>query len=92
MSFGNDIGPKEVTIPEQKFYSCFGCKFYDHHMVRSGQHPIYETVCRAMNMMGEEIKDGEINFTFYHLHDKKTPDCCPYLKSVKRNDAIDKIL
>ncbi len=92
MSFGSDIGPKEVTIPEQKFYSCISCRFYDHSMVRSGQHPVYETVCKAMSSIGEEIKEDEFIFSYYNLYNNKTPDCCPYLKGVKRDDKIDKIL
>jgi len=93
MIFGEEIGPKEVVIPEQRFYSCFSCKFYDHFMVQSGQNPIYDTVCRKLNSIGEELEDGELCLTNYNLNcNEKTPDCCPYLKANKRNDKIDKIL
>lgn len=93
MNFGEEIGPKEVVIPEQRFYSCAGCKFYDHFMVQSGQRPIYDTVCRKLNSRGEEVKDGELCLVNYNLgYDLRTPLCCPYLKSAKRNDKLDKLL
>ena len=97
MNFGEVIGPKEVVIPEQRFYSCAGCKFYDHFMVQSGQRPIYDTVCRKLNSRGEEVKDGELCLVNYNLgydlgYDLRTPLCCPYLKSAKRNDKLDKLL
>lgn len=92
MNIGENIGPKETVIPEQRFYSCFRCKFYDHHMVRSGQYPVYESVCKKLTAMGEEIKESDVIFHHYQLMDGKTPDCCPYLKSIIREDKIDKIL
>lgn len=93
MIFGEEIGPSEVVIPEQRLYSCFGCKFYDHNMVRSGQYPVYESVCKKLNSMGVELEDGELCLFKYQLdRDNKTPDCCPYLKANIRNDKIDKIL
>ena len=94
MGFGEEIGPKQVIIPEQRFYSCWGCKFYSLQMVRSGNHPVYESNCNAMDSTGKEIvEDPNVIHLFrYRLNDDKTPDCCPYLKSKQREDKIDKIL
>ena len=94
MGFGEDIGPKQVVIPEQRFYSCWSCKFYSHQMVKSGQHPIYESTCEAMDSTGKAIvEEPNVIVLFkYKLNDTRTPDCCPYLKPKQREDKIDTIL
>ena len=93
MTFGEKIGPSETVIPEQRFYSCFGCKYFNHYMIQSGQYPRYETVCTKMNWDGTVLEDGELCLRNYQLGDKReTPECCPYLKSTMRDDKLDKIL
>lgn len=89
--FGDKIGPSETVIPEQRFYSCFGCKYLDHFMVRSGQHPVYDTVCKRMDSQGNVLEEGELCLSHYKIH-KETPNCCPYLKSNMRDDKLNKIL
>lgn len=91
MKFGEEIGPREVVIPEQRFYSCMGCKYYSHTMVRSGMHPIYSTTCKKLDTFGKEVSEDDIVLENYRIGER-TPDCCPFLKSVKRNDKIDGIL
>lgn len=89
-----EIGPREIVIPEKRLYSCYNCKFYEHYMVSSGQHPVYESVCKKMNIIGDEIEDSKLSTFFFILSssEEKTPDCCPYLKAIKRNDRIDSLL
>lgn len=90
MTFGEDTGPKEVVIPEQRFYSCIGCKYYESQMVKSGDRPLFSHTCKALDIAGNPSSENTI--LCYELYDEKTPDFCPYLKSQKRNDQIDKIV
>lgn len=93
--FGDKIGPTETVIPEQRFYSCLGCKYFDHFMVKSGQHPVYDTVCKRMDYQGNVLEEGELCLNHYPLslsHRNETPSCCPYLKSTMRDDKLNKIL
>ena len=72
-------GFTEITIPEQKFKTCSGCKFYSHYMVRSGNNPIYANDCNHTDFRGE-------NFGTPHKLNRSqngyvvTPDWCPFLK------------
>ncbi len=38
-------GPTEIIIPERKYLSCVGCKYYDQHLWKSGIYPIYKYNC-----------------------------------------------
>jgi hypothetical protein len=97
------IGPTLHIIPEQRIYSCWGCKYFKHQMVQSGFHPIYESSCLKMNYEGtvlsdEEVKVNTIPLTIQRAHketkilvDAKSPPYCPYLKSEERNDKLNNI-
>ncbi len=93
MSFGEKEGPTEMVIPEQKFYSCFTCKNYSHKMIKSGMFPIYETTCSILDWNGDVIKDDPNTFIInhYQLNDGKTPDCCPFIKSINRDDKLKEL-
>lgn len=71
-------GPTIQNIPARSYLSCSGCKFYDHHMVRSGQEPIYANDCTHPNVPKEH------KFTSWmrgNLGDsKETPEWCPLEK------------
>ena len=89
------IGPHLTIIPEQRFYTCFGCKYYRHSMMQSGLNPLYETTCMKMNSQGDVLTDDKvlINIIPFKLgRDSETPPECPFLKEVIRNDNIDKII
>lgn len=82
-------GPTKVVIPEQRYYSCSGCSFFEHFMVRSGRNPIYEKICMYLNTHGKQPKDGDD--MGYRLYNDETPLCCPFLEQVKRDDKINEI-
>jgi len=84
------IGPQLTIIPEQKYYSCWGCKYYKHFMFSSGLNPLYTHHCLKMDMLGNELNNGEIecNTSPYLLDDGKTPPICPFIKIENRNDKL----
>ena len=98
MRLGDDEGPKEVVIPEQRYYTCLNCKFYEFKMISSGgsfggtQMPLYSYTCQALDITGKPVSEMENSLYGFQLDGEKTPDCCPYLKAQKRNDKIDKII
>ena len=98
MRIGDDEGPKEVVIPEQRYYTCLNCKFYDYKMIKSGGSfgdtyiPLYSHTCQALDITGKPVSEIEISLYRFELEGDTTPDCCPYLKAQKRNDKIDKII
>ena len=84
-------GPKEIIIPEQKFYSCRGCEWYSHHMIKSGFNSTYRDVCT--------FKKEEDSFDFLGLSGPQismwygipiTPEDCPLYYKI-REDKINKI-
>ena len=83
-------GPQQVVIPEQRYWSCFSCKHYDHRMIHSGMNPQYESVCKKLDMYGKEIsREGPFPFFLFPLEDGKTPQQCPFLKSTERDKKIN---
>lgn len=66
-------GPSEVIIPEQRYISCYGCKWYDRRLYRSGKNPLYKQTCTNKDrpIYAEEI--GGIRMA-------ETPDWCPIIK------------
>jgi hypothetical protein len=85
------IGPQITIIPEQKYYSCWGCKYYDYFMLRSGLNPLYIHNCKKMNIEGNELDDDNVKYNTspYLLDDGKTPPICPYIKIEQRNDKLN---
>ena len=88
------IGPTLHIIPEQRVYSCWGCKYFRHQMVKSGFHPIYESSCLKMNYEGTVLDDEEVKVNIIPLTiiDGKAPLCCPYLKSEERNNKLNNLI
>lgn len=78
----NQQGPKKIVIPEQRFYSCYGCDFHQNKLVVSGRNPK-----RADNCTHPEfpIKPNEIVGNLSRDKDDhvKTPSNCPFIKSTK---------
>lgn len=66
-------GPTMITVPAQYYNSCYGCKWYDRSLYKSGRNPVYKQVCNnpSRPIYGEEI--GGIRMA-------ETPDWCPVLK------------
>ena len=60
----------ETLIPARIEKSCFGCKHHNHHMISSGQRPLYANSCTHSeangSFMGRDIGEGN-----------GTPDWCP---------------
>jgi len=85
------IGPQLTVIPEQKHYTCWGCKYYKYQMIRSGFNPLINHECKKMNLLGDVLEDNKVeyNVSAYVLDEGKTPNKCPYLKSSKRNDKLN---
>lgn len=88
------IGPTLYIIPEQRIYSCLGCKYFKHQMVKSGFHPIYESSCLKMNYEGTVLSDEEVKVNTIPLTivDAKSPPYCPYLKSEERNNKLNNLI
>lgn len=82
-------GPKLTIIPEQRYYTCWSCKYYRYDMLQSGLNPVYESTCIKMNTSGTELTDDQIkrNVSPFVIV-SKTPSECPYLKSVKLDDRL----
>lgn len=85
-------GPEHV--PEQKvtikaYTTCFGCKYYDHQMVKSGMHPIYSHICSHPEA---EYKGGPFTGNLQESYDHivHTPDWCPFLKHKSNENEIPK--
>jgi len=66
-----------VTVPEQKYRSCYECKWYEHKLLVSGQHPRYGSNCKHPDV---PMKYGFGN-DFCNLNDMfgrvETPEWCP---------------
>lgn len=72
-------GPKEIIIPEQRFLSCYGCKFHSHEMTQSGRNPIYADNCNHDDFpLSKTTFHGNLSKdTDGHI---KTPSICPFVK------------
>jgi hypothetical protein len=85
------IGPTLQIIPEQRIYSCFGCKYHEYRILRTGLNPVFDTNCLKMNIYGEVLEDKDISSNvgpFILDNNSKTPSQCPYIKTEERNDKI----
>jgi hypothetical protein len=82
-------GSELVTEPAKTYRSCWKCKYYDHHLVKSGMHPIYASSCRH-----PDIDRTKALYSFEgNLPNKdKTPDWCPYLKAKKEEKAMKPVI
>ena len=84
-------GPQQVVIPEQRYWSCLACKYYEHRMIKSGINPKYESVCKKLDIYGREMGSDENQFFLFALDDlnSKTPKQCPFLKSTERDQKLN---
>lgn len=84
-------GPQQVVIPEQRYWSCMTCKYYEYRMLKSGMNPEYESVCKKLDMYGKEVDTNSTGYPFFLfvLTDEKTPQQCPFLKSTERDQKIN---
>lgn len=74
------FGPKEVVIPEQRYLSCHGCKFYAYRMLISGLDPKYGNSCE-----NPHIPDmHRLNVPTNLRNGDKTPYWCPYLNTEEK--------
>lgn len=81
MYLGRDKeGLEEITIPAVTITTCSFCKFYEHRMVKSGNHPQYREDCKHPDVTrASAFSDG--NLPGFNERDYvETPDWCPYLK------------
>lgn len=87
MVYRNNEGPQKITIPQQGFTTCSGCKFYDKQMVRSGRDPAYRHNCTHPE--NGQDKKFKLSFTGNleenNLGIVETPNWCPFLK-LKQNE------
>lgn len=68
------LGPKEVVIPEQRYLSCHGCKFYEDRMIVSGLNPIYGDYCNNPHIP----EANKIRIVANLPNGYRTPNWCPY--------------
>ncbi len=80
------IGPKKIVIPEQRFYSCYGCDYHTNKLVVSGKNPRRADNCthpefpnKVSEMFGNLSKDKDDHV--------KTPSCCPFIKAKAEKDT-----
>lgn len=79
MALKEQEGPKEEVVPEQRYMSCSGCKFLDHHMTRSGMDPIYANNCKHPKLpLDHQVSSlsmhGNLPNRRGQIH---TPEWCP---------------
>lgn len=83
----NLINKKEgysiVTIPEVTYKSCYGCKYYERRMVKSGLDPIYASNCNHFNAPMDYNFRGNLPSMFGNT---ETPDWCPVGEAKNNND------
>ena len=75
----DQLGPQTVDVPAHSYQTCSGCKFFDHHMVKSGKHPIYTNQCTHDDVQAEH-PGGLFRGNLPGFHNHPTPDWCPFLK------------
>ena len=73
-------GPHLTVIPEQRYYSCWGCKYHKYQMLQSGINPAYTESCELLPY-----------HKYSDLNRSETPDNCPFLIQQKRQDKINDI-
>jgi hypothetical protein len=78
MNWGKNEGPSNYTIPQQSFTTCSGCKYYSHHLVKSGRDPIYANSCEHPEINPRDSWRGNLHEN--HLGVVVTPDWCPFKK------------
>lgn len=84
MSYGNNEGPRQTTIPQQSFTTCSGCKYFSHRLVISGRNPQYANSCEhPESKYSHRHFDGNLHEN--HLGIVETPDWCPILNP-KQNE------
>lgn len=75
-------GPSRITIPEQKYMTCYGCIWLSHKMVKSGNDPIYKNTCTHKEFEKEfSVIRGTIGREIEDYNKRlETPDWCPILE------------
>ena len=84
---------RTVTVPAST--SCFGCKYHDTRMRRSGRAPQYNNECthpeayeeKELRVLGSRVLSG----VTYGFGQRKypTPDWCPFLREITPNSTGD---
>lgn len=90
MEKNQQMGPQPVTVPEQKYNSCWGCMFFDHHMVKSGMDPIYSNTCTHADVPKEHKLSGSF-FRGNLGEGKQTPEWCPVLNPPAKPFTTDDV-
>jgi hypothetical protein len=78
-------GPSIQVIPEIKYSSCIGCKWYVKDLIKTGQMPVYRRGC--LNPELPEKKSWETQkikgrfIESYMWQEAPTPGWCPVLKN-----------
>ena len=78
-TMSEQIGPKKQIIPpkpQEEYTSCYGCKFREHRMVKSGQNPTYVNNCTHDKAPHVGLFTGNLK----NDNRQETPDWCPVLK------------
>lgn len=78
--YGQNEGFTIITIPEQRFKSCSGCKFLERKMIRSGRDPVYANNCEHPQNYNRIYRFSGGNLTETEKGYVLTPDWCPFLK------------
>lgn len=88
MSRDNE-GPQQITIPQQSFTTCSGCKYFSRKLVRSGRDPVYR--CDCTHPDNGQDKAFKLSFTGNLIENDigvvVTPEWCPFLKPKENEEA-----
>ena len=83
------VKERQITIPA--YTTCNRCKFYEHHMFKSGMDPIYRDMCEHPEALCKgSMFHGNLSSDPIH-HYVVTPEWCPFLKNkIDENKASEK--
>lgn len=72
---GNE-GPSVVIVPEQKYTTCIGCKYYEYKLTISGRNPVYASNCIHTLTLRSFSVYGNLDQGYNGI--VETPTWCPF--------------
>jgi len=84
--FRDTVGPREIIIPEQRYKSCSGCKYYEYKLLKSGMDPVYHSVCNHPEIAEKNIGAKRISD---YKNPVETPEWCPFLQIQNQVETIN---
>lgn len=87
------LGPEKRHVPVREFYSCSGCKFYSHRLVKSGMDPIYRNDCEHPRIKYDKdiSYHGSLSMEGNLGKAEQTPNWCPFLQPERENENQERV-